>query len=106
MNANSRIEILKQYITEDPADTFSRYALALEYIKAGEKSKALIYLTEIYQAHPTYLANYYQLGKVLESEGDISKAIKIYEAGITEARRQNDMHTLSELQSALDAIAE
>ena len=36
----NRIEILKGFLEQDPKDSFSRYALALEYIKSGQTEDA------------------------------------------------------------------
>ena len=36
----NRIEILTGFLKQDPNDSFSRYALALEYVKAGQHDDA------------------------------------------------------------------
>ena len=36
----NRVEILKGFLEQDPKDSFSRYALALEYVKAGQTDDA------------------------------------------------------------------
>ena len=37
----NRIEILKGFLEENPKDSFSRYALALEYVKLGQNDDAV-----------------------------------------------------------------
>ena len=37
----NRIEILKGFLEENPKDSFSRYALALEYVKLGQHDDAV-----------------------------------------------------------------
>ena len=36
----NRIEILRGFLQHEPRDSFSRYALALEYVKAGQTDDA------------------------------------------------------------------
>jgi tetratricopeptide (TPR) repeat protein len=105
-NQKSRIETLKQYISEDPADTFSHYALALEYAKADNREEAISILKGILENEPDYLAAYYQLGLLYEQTKLIEEAKETYEKGIVIARKKNDNKTLNELRYALDAIEE
>lgn len=100
----SRLETLKKIVEDEPMDEFSRYALALEYISVGEKEKALEEFNNLLSRSPEYLPLYYQLGKLYEDNGDSNKAISIYEEGISLAEKQNDSHTKSELQEALENI--
>jgi tetratricopeptide (TPR) repeat protein len=102
----SRIETLKQYISEDPADTFSQYALALEYAKAGNREEAVKILKSIIATQPDYLAAYYQLGMLYEQSHLIKEAADAYQRGIVVARQRRDNKTLNELRSALDALEE
>ena len=101
---NSRIENLKAILASDPQDTFARYALGLEYISVNDIEKAKNIFEEIYTLDPAYVATYYQLGKTYEQLGDEANARKIYEKGIFVARSQNDDHTKSELEQALNDL--
>jgi tetratricopeptide (TPR) repeat protein len=100
----SRINLLLQFLQEDPDDEFSRYALALEYVNEGNASEALNHFKLLEENHPDYLATYYQMGKVLESQGKNAEAIQIYEKGKKVALKQGNMHTMNELNSALDSM--
>jgi Tfp pilus assembly protein PilF len=104
--SNSRIEMLKQYIAEDPADLFSQYALALEYAKAGNNAEAVKILEVVLEKDTNYLAAYYQLGKLYEQAGSVQKAKEVYEKGVLIAQQQRNMKTLNELRSALDSLEE
>ena len=101
---NKRIDNLKAILATDPQDTFARYALGLEYISLAEFEQAKDIFEEICVLDPTYVATYYQLGKTYEQLGDDSNARKIYEKGIFVARSQNDDHTKSELEQALNDL--
>jgi len=99
---SNRIELLKTFIQEDPSDPFNHYALALEYVKTGDIEVARIHFQYVYENHASYLANYYQFGKLEESVGNMEMASKLYKQGIKIARSIGDSKTAAELQSALD----
>lgn len=97
----SRIDLLKQFLEEDPKDSFSRYALAMEYAKLGKRDEAVAEYRTVRDNDPDYVATYYQLGKVLESQGNLDEARETYRSGIAVATRIGDSHTRDELTSAL-----
>lgn len=99
-----RIDTLKEMLAVDPEDSFARYALGLEYAAGNEIEKAKDTFEELRTLDPNYAAAYYQLGKVYELLGDESAAGKVYEKGIYVAASQNDMHTKSELEQALNEL--
>lgn len=97
---NKRIQQLLEFLDQDPGDSFSRYALGLEYLRMNELESAQSIWNELLQRDPEYLATYYQLGNVKAELGDRVAALETYERGIECARRQQNSHTLSELQTA------
>ena len=101
---NTRIEILKRYLEEDPSDSFLRYALALEFIGLNDNDEAFSRLQELLNEEPDYLAAYYMAGKAAEAIGKKSSAVEFYSRGIEVARHQNDLHTMNELKAALDLL--
>lgn len=104
--STERIALLRQYLTEDPGDTFSAFALGLELLKMNELNEAKSILEQLVTLAPEYLATYFQLGKLYERLQLPEKAIAAYSAGIEVAKQQNNRHTLSELQFALDILSE
>lgn len=104
--SQKRIELLKQYISEDSEDIFSKYALALEFVKQKKSTDAVSLLLDIIKNHPDYLAAYYQLGKLYEHEGSAIEARKMYELGKAIAQQQKDFKTLNELNAAIDTLEE
>jgi Tfp pilus assembly protein PilF len=102
---SDRVEQLKQFIREDPADPFNYYALALEYAKTDE-SKALEILNDLIQRHKDYVPSYYQLAKLYERVGQKKSAIETFLNGIEIARQQNDLKTLRELDAALQELSD
>lgn len=100
----NRIETLQNLLKENPADEFTKYALALEYVSISDTANAEKYMKDLLMNSPNYLAVYYQYGKLLEDKGEIDEARKIYNQGLFVASSQNDLHTKAELQDALDNL--
>ena len=60
----NRIEILKGFLEQDPKDSFSRYALALEYVKRGQTEDARREFEYVRDHDPGYVATYFQLAQL------------------------------------------
>lgn len=101
---NDRIIKLKDILEKDPEDSFSMYALGLEYASGLQYEDAKEVFEGLLRTDPHYLGTYYQLGKVYESLEDSSMAKRIYEKGIFVATSQNDNRTKSELEQAIDEL--
>ena len=100
----NRIEILTGFLQQDPNDSFSRYALALEYIKADRPDDARREFETVLANDPAYVATYYQLGQFYRTIGLKHDAEKTYRAGIVVASKAGDAHTQSELEGALESL--
>ena len=100
----NRIEKLLEYLQATPNDNFLRHALALEYIKLGNDNDAKILFESILKDSPGYTGSYYHLGKLLERNGDINKAIECYEKGMIQAKSANEQHVYNELQAAYEDL--
>lgn len=99
-----RIEKLKAFLDESPHDSFVQHALALEYVKMGNDPAARQLFELILARDPGYTGSYYHLGKLLERGGDTDGAIRIYETGMEETKKRNEMHAFGELRGALEAL--
>jgi Tfp pilus assembly protein PilF len=100
----NRIEILKGFLDDNPNDSFSRYALALEYVKLGQNDEAVREFEAVKKSDPDYVATYYQLGQLYQKVGQKHEAEKTFRTGITVAVKAGDEHTRSELEEALEAL--
>lgn len=100
-----RLEILKQLAEQNPADTFARYGLGMEYARMGRFAEAAGQYRAIAAVRPDYAAVYYQGGQALEQLGQIEEARKFYRQGIEVTTRLGDGHARDQLQTALDALA-
>lgn len=99
-----RIEILKEWLTRSPGDSFLCHALALEYIKKGDDEEAKKLFLEILTRDPDYVGSYYHLAGLLERMGEREEAISWFEKGMAAAKRMNDQHALNELRSAYENL--
>ena len=100
----SRINILKGFLETDPNDSFSRYALALEYVKANQHDDAVREFETVRENDADYVATYFQLGKLYQQLGKMHEAEKTFRTGMMVAAKLNDEHTRSELEAALDDL--
>lgn len=99
-----RIAQIHQMLEKNPKDNFLRHALALEYIKTGDDSKARELFEAILNEFPDYVGSYYHLAKLLERTGETEKAIQWYEKGMDVAKKAGDRHAYSELQGAYEDL--
>jgi Tfp pilus assembly protein PilF len=102
----NRIEILKGFLNDNANDSFSRYALALEYVKLGQNDDAVREFETVKKNDPAYVATYFQLGQLYQKMGQAHEAEKTFRTGITVAAKAGDDHTKSELEGALEALLE
>jgi len=100
----NRIEILKGFLNENSNDSFSRYALALEYVKLGQNEDAVREFETVKKKDPDYVATYFQLGQLYQKMGQTHEAEKTFRTGIAVAAKMGDEHTRSELEGALEAL--
>lgn len=96
-----RLKALLDFLEEDPTDSFTRFALAREYLKQGRPETALQYFEGLVEEDPEYVGTYYHLGKLYEALGRKDDAVAAYRSGIQVAQRSKEFHALSELQDAL-----
>lgn len=104
MASEQRIETLKGLIAQDPKDSFSRYALAMEYNGINEPATAVEILEELLQQDAKYLPAYHMLGQILGKLNRTPDAKKFYRAGIDLATEQNDEKTVKELREELEEL--
>jgi thioredoxin-like negative regulator of GroEL len=100
----TRREMLEEFVAQDPDDSFSRYALALELEKEGNNQGAVPQLQEVLARDPGYVAAYYQLGRLLAKTGILDEARDVYRRGLVAATAANDQRARSEIQEALETL--
>ena len=100
-----RIEKLKEMLVAEPDEPFLKHALALEYAKLGDVVVARRLLEEVLTKNPEAVGSYYQLGKLLESIGELTLARHWYEKGMAAAKAAGERRAYNELQTAYDELA-
>lgn len=100
-SSNSKLKKLAAYIKANPDDSFSKFALALEFLKDDQLTKARILFEDIQQNDPEYDGVYYHLGKVYERFGRLRDARTAYKKGVKIAANNEHERNVKELKEAL-----
>ena|ERR1700722_8935094 len=101
----NRLEVLLSMVDQNPTDGFSRYGLAMEYVRSGDLETAMDQFVQLLEHNPNYAAAYFHGGQTLEKLGRIDEAKGLYRRGIEVTGEMGDDHTRSELQAALSMLA-
>jgi len=99
-----RIEKLKEFLKQNPADSFVQHAMALEYIKTGQDEEAKKLFEQVLEREPGYVGSYYHLAKLLERLEQTDEAAKVYEKGMEEAKKAADDLSYRELRGAYEEL--
>ena len=102
--ATHRLDVLKQMIAQDPANSFARYGLAMELANAGDFESAVAEFRTLLEQDGNYAAAYFHAGQALEKLGELERARSMYERGIEVTTRKGDLHTRSEIEAALQML--
>jgi len=101
---SDKIKKLAAYVKQNPGDSFSKFALALELTKQNEVSKARVLFESVLAQDPDYLGVYYHLGKLYERIGLNDEAVSLYQKGVELAQKQVNHRTEAELKDALELL--
>jgi tetratricopeptide (TPR) repeat protein len=97
----SRIDMLAQFLAENPTDAFGRYGLAMEYAKSGQVDTAMEHFNKLLELHPDYAAGYFMAAQTLSKSGRSGEARKFLENGIGAAARTGNAHAKGEMEAML-----
>ena len=98
---SERLTKLKEFLSENPNDSFLIFAIAKEYEKLNELNKAAENYDLIIQNEPEYVGVYYHRAKLHETLNENEQAVAVYKQGLEVAKRTKDFHAASELNTAL-----
>lgn len=101
MSEPTRIEMLQQFLAENPGDAFARYGLAMEYSRLGQIETALAEYKKLLELNPDYTAGYQMAAQTLASAGRTGEARTMFAAGIACAQRTGNTHAKSEMEGML-----
>jgi len=100
-----RIAMLTEILSQNPADAFARYGLAMEYSNSGEVERALEEFAKLLAAHPDYTAGYFMAAQTLAKAERTPEARKMLVDGISSASRTGNTHAQSEMTALLTELS-
>jgi tetratricopeptide (TPR) repeat protein len=100
----NRLQMLTEFLQQNPSDAFARYGLAMEYSKAGQTEQALTEFNKLLEMHPDYTNGYFMAAQALERSGRTPEARRMLEKGVEAARRTGNKHALSEMTGMLEEL--
>ncbi len=98
---NKKLAYLEQLIANGQADSFARYALALELKKEERVEESLKAFESLREVDSQYLAQYLMAGQMLLDLERKEEARTWLESGLEVAQAQGDGKAISEIQGAL-----
>jgi tetratricopeptide (TPR) repeat protein len=99
-----RIAMLTEIVTANPADSFARYGLAMEYSKAGQVEQALAEFKTLIERNPDYTPAYFMAAQALANASRVDEAKRWLVDGISSARRTGNNHAQSEMTTMLEEL--
>ena len=99
-----RAAALRQFLEDNPNDSFARYGLAMEYARTGDAQTALEEFKKLVEINPDYTAAYQMAAQTLMKLGRSDDVSNWLERGIACATRTGNAHAKSEMQAMLDEI--
>jgi predicted Zn-dependent protease len=100
-----RIATLSDVLSQNPADAFARYGLAMEYSNTGDVERALEEFGKLLSTHPDYTAGYFMAAQTLVRANRVAEAKKMLVDGISSARRTSNTHAQSEMTAMLEELS-
>lgn len=94
-----RIKLLKGYCVEESQNPFNYYALALEF-REFDKAEAGKLFDFVIVNFPNYLPVFFPAANFFFEKEELTKAKKLFEAGIELAQSLNDEKAKKELTNA------
>lgn len=104
MPSQPRLAFLEKLVTEGKADSFARYALALEYDRLDRSDESLAAFEALRRDDANYLPMYLMAAKLLHRLEQDQRAAEWAHAGIALAERKGDAKARHELLELLDEL--
>jgi hypothetical protein len=101
----TRREKIEAMLSDEPADVFLRYSLALELDKEGMYEASLAKLGELTRdQRPPYVPAYFMAAQQLVRLGRTAEARAQLRDGIEAARNQGNLHAAGEMSEFLASL--
>src|SRR5689334_22220995 len=98
MSNSKRLDFLLKMTGSDKADSFTWYALALEYKGLGRVDDALTTFQQLRHRDAEYVPMYLMCGTMLIEAGRRGDAKEWLTAGLATARKKGDAHAAGEIE--------
>lgn len=95
----SRLESVRKMLQDEPDDLFLNFALAMEYLKAGQQEEALAQLARAREIDPDHVPAYLQAGQALVALGRKAEAKTVLTEGMAAAERKGDRHAADQMRN-------
>jgi tetratricopeptide (TPR) repeat protein len=104
MTNSKRLDFLVKMTSSDKADSFTWYALALEYKGLGRVEDALATFQKLRERDQEYVPMYLMCGTMLVEAQRREDAKEWLTAGLAAARKKGDTHAAGEIEGALAGL--
>ena len=101
---NKRMALLQKNLVKEPNDAFSRYALGMELVKAGQLDAALVQWAEVISRDPSYVPAYQMSGQHLMEDGQFEEAEAFFIRGVEVAQAAGNAKATSEMTDFLNEV--
>lgn len=106
MDRLNRIDMLLAMLEKEPDDLFLNYALGTEYFGELDVAQAEFQFKKVIKLDAAYIAAYYQLGKLFESQLKNPEALEYYNIGLEKAKAAKNNKAINEFGEAIFMLEE
>jgi predicted Zn-dependent protease len=99
-----KIAMLTEILSQNPADAFARYGLAMAYAADNRTEEALREFATTIHHNPDYVPAYQMSAQTLLKLGRTAAAEQRLTDGLAAAARTHNTHATSEMQAMLDDL--
>jgi predicted Zn-dependent protease len=100
-----KLALLTEILTQNPADTFARYGLAMELIAQNRIDDGLAEFDKLIAQSPDYVPAYQMSAQTLAKLGRTEDALARLHPGIAAANRTGNQHALAEMDALRDELS-
>ena len=100
-----KLAALSQILTQDPANAFARYGLAMELVNQARIEDALAAFARCIADNPDYVPAYQMSAQTMAAANQTEAAIERLHEGIAVANRVGNQHALAEMDALREELA-
>jgi len=97
----TRRQKLEEFLAQNPNDAFTRYGIALEFLRENDLAGAEAHFKALLEANPDYVPGYQMYAQALAERDRAEEAKALLNQGIAAANRQGNQHARSEMEVLL-----